>query len=156
VGADNFSLAELRSLRAARPGVRVSGVVTHNSYLEILSENGLPGFIFWFGMIVSGLVCVRRGQRPLRASRDPADVRLVQLGDAVTLSMVAYCVGGFLLSHGYYPYILVFVAMAGGIRTASEKAVRRGRVPRVALAATPRPAVGHIHGALRSSSVLRS
>ena len=102
VGADNFTVAEMLG-RDVQSGLRVGGAVAHNSYLEILSENGLPGFIFWFGMIGFGFIGVKKSQQRFRASKDPANLPLVQLGDAITLSMLAYCIGGFLLSRSIRP-----------------------------------------------------
>ena len=115
VGVSNFRIAERTR------GYDVEIATTHNSFLQILSETGLPGFLFWFGMIGSGFVGVRRSQRRFSSSRDPADLVFVQLGDAVFLSLLAYCVGAFFLSQGYSPYILVLLAIVGGLQLTSER-----------------------------------
>lgn len=132
VGAENFMIAERTLGYDVQVGLRVGGAVTHNSFLQILSETGLPGFLFWFGMIVSGFFGIRRSQRRFRSSRNPADLVFVQLGDAVFLSLLAYCVGGFFLSQAFSPYLLVLLAIVGGLQLTSERVAALSRArPRV-------------------------
>src|SRR5262249_21341801 len=79
VGADNFQAAEgLLSPMATRQqyGVGVKWSAPHNSFLQICAELGIPGLVFFVGMLVSAFRTLKRPPRSLRdrAGRPPVPV----------------------------------------------------------------------------------
>jgi len=122
VGAENFPIAEvvLGDVRDYRPGT-LQGHVTHNSFLQIASENGVPGLLLFlaaFGWAFHGL---SRTARRLRKTRDPTHASMAQLCDLMALSLVTYMVGGFFLSQGYFSYVMVLMGLVAGTEYVAEK-----------------------------------
>lgn len=86
--------------------ISASGVslVTHNTYTQISSETGLPGFILYMMILVCAVKNVRRARRMTRG-----DTGLGLFVAAIHASLVAYLVASFFASEAYqyYPYFLV-------------------------------------------------
>lgn len=75
----------------------------HNSFLQVAVELGMPGFIFFMGMLFSAY----RMAKP----RDDTD----WLGRGLRLSLISFFAGGMFLSWGYH-FVLYFVLCVAMIR----------------------------------------
>jgi O-antigen ligase len=83
-----------------------SGVwrVTHNTYTQISSETGLPGFILYVMILVCAWQNLRRAKRMIRGQTE-----LSLFATAIEASLVAFLVGSFFASEGYqyFTYFLI-------------------------------------------------
>ncbi len=91
----------------------------HSIWFECLAENGFPTLAIWFGITVAG---VFGAQRILRRTRGHPE--LAWCGDLARMSQVsiiAYLVGGTLLSLSYWDFYFTLI----GVVTATDLYVRR-------------------------------
>lgn len=95
--------------------------ITHNTYLEIASEMGIPGLLLFLGVLVSCLACAlkaarlwaRRGQRNLEA-----------IARSVFLGLLGMLVADFFISEMYSKLLWVVLALCPAllaIATSEEK-----------------------------------
>ncbi len=70
--------AEKTEFRGAYSGKR--GLMTHNTWLQILSEYGMIGFTVWTGAFVFSIFCFRRARKKLRDCPSHAWFRAICLG----------------------------------------------------------------------------
>ena len=127
VGMSNFPLAEATlspQARSARSDWRA--MVSHNSFIEIGSETGYPGLVLFTAMLLLPLIGLIRIRSRLRRHVDRiADGQeLVLAAEVLTLSLVAYCIGGFFLSMAYVPIMYSLIAMIAGFDVAVERMFR--------------------------------
>jgi hypothetical protein len=112
VGVFCFEIAEgkLSGRSTTSRGIRWTSA--HNSYVQIIAENGIPTFLFWVGMIYSSIRELRR-QRDLLApyAADATVARFLVLRGMIHTSLYAYIVGAFFLSLGYLCYLYLIVGM---------------------------------------------
>jgi putative inorganic carbon (HCO3(-)) transporter len=89
--------------------------VAHNMYLEVAAELGVPGFLFFVGLIGTAVVA---SERALRAGADRDQVVAVQA------SLLATAVASTFLSEQYYLplWLMIAVACAAELRTGSGSA----------------------------------
>lgn len=82
----------------------------HSSYIEILSEHGVPGALLWGALILGSLFSLQRLAR--RAKRD-GDASLHYQATMLQASMIAYLGGSLTLGITYWDFIyqLVFCAV---------------------------------------------
>ena len=129
VGADDFQAAEgLLSEMATRQqyGVGVKWSAPHNSFLQVCAEMGIPGLVFFVGMLASAFRGLKRAPRSLRdaAGRSPVPVALKQ---ALTASLVGFIVGSFFLSLAYTELLYTLIALAIAVHKI-ERRFRRSLV----------------------------
>lgn len=120
VGANNFQFADgvlQESLLGNADGA--SWFSPHNTYLQVLTELGLPGFLLFMTLVIACWKGVRR-----LAKEDP-DAAQRSLGQALTALLAAMLVGTFFLSHAYNP--LVYAPLALG---AAAARIGPARTPR--------------------------
>jgi O-antigen ligase len=118
VGVNCFSfaeghLSELSRERAAKDkGLKWSAA--HNSFVQIGAELGFPGLLSFVGML---LIAFRTLVRIRRRFPDPSDdhQRAKGLTDALTASLIGYCVAGFFLSQAYGGYIYLTIGAIVGL-----------------------------------------
>ncbi|HEV2752163.1 MAG TPA: O-antigen ligase family protein [Gemmatimonadales bacterium] len=129
VGAGNFPTAEgtLSPLAAnADVGRPVKWSVAHNSFLQIGAELGLPGLIFFLGMLVSAFGALRAVQRTsavgVPRGRSPPARALAQ---ALAAALVGYIVGGFFLALAYHELLYTLIALCVALqKVATDLRVR--------------------------------
>lgn len=100
--------------------VRKRAMVTHNSYVQVSSENGVPGgllYIFFLGVTFSSIGRLRRATT-LRSS--PALIVGHQLASCLEMALVLFAVAAFFLSTEAHP-CLFFIA---GMAVAGERLAR--------------------------------
>jgi len=118
VGAGNFPTAEGTISPVARASVTrgVKWSVSHNSYVQVGAELGVPGLILFLYMLASAFRTLRAVQRvgppphPGERSSPPA-----QLAQALAATLIAFMVGGFFLSLAYRDLLYVLLALAVGL-----------------------------------------
>lgn len=148
VGVAAFPVAEgTVSERAAlqRYGIGFKWSAAHNSFVQIGAEIGVLGLLAFVAML---WVAIRRtyglgrfgGPRAPPAS--PA-ANIASLGQAITGSLIGFCVVGFFLSHAYSVFLYSLLAMAVGL-----SAVAAAQLPlerRVGARVSPAPPWGGRH-----------
>jgi O-antigen ligase len=137
VGPGRFP-AEVAPLLRNNP-VNLDRPVTHNTYLEILSEDGMPALILFAGYLVGAWLILRRVQRRAADAEDADEQRLAT---ALQASLIVAVVSATFLSEELTsPFWLLgglaVVALRAGpapAPVAVAKAVRRVSVGRPATA----------------------
>jgi O-antigen ligase len=82
--------------------------VTHNTYLEVLSEMGFPGFLLFMGALLSCLGCALKAAR-LWGRSGQAEMEAV--ARAVFLGLVGMLVADFFISQMYSKLLWVMLAL---------------------------------------------
>jgi O-antigen ligase len=117
VGAENFPVAEgvLNPLVAKeRYGFGVQRLAAHNSFVQVLVELGLPGFIAFIAMITGAYRALNNGIRRQR------DTNVRSLGQALRASLSGMLVASFFLSHAYAAMLFATFALCVGYGKASR------------------------------------
>jgi O-antigen ligase len=121
VGPSNFEVAEgTISPFADRQqwGVGVRWNAPHNSFIQVGAELGVPGLVFFVGMLGSALLALHRVRRSrLHPSRGQPRPELIQ---ALTASLIGFVVGAFFLSLAYSELLYMLLAFAVGARKVAQ------------------------------------
>lgn len=129
VGANNFGAAEgTLSPFAERQqyGRGVKWNAAHNSYVQIGAELGIPGLVFFIGMIASAFVALRRSNRHGGAgAADRADAG-PELTQAITASLTGFVVGAFFLSLAYSEILFTLLALVVALQKVTMAGVAGG------------------------------
>ena len=120
VGLEQFQNYEGVTARAL--GQRGNWHETHNTYTQIASEAGIPGFIFLFGGIISTVRLVRRTYRKARQMpATPMNQKIRRTCFAVMLSLLSFCTAAFFLSMAYRCYLPAMTGVAIAVARAAER-----------------------------------
>ena len=84
------------------------GRAAHSIWFEVLGDQGFVGLFFFCGLIANAFVVARSIRRLVRTN-GPSERWAADLGNLITVSMVAYVVTGSALSAAYFE--LPFVCM---------------------------------------------
>jgi putative inorganic carbon (HCO3(-)) transporter len=109
------------------PGIKARAV--HSIWLEVLVEQGVPGFLLWTAMLGGGVLYTLRLAR-LAAGRDGLRWAY-DLARMMQVSIVAYCVGGSFLSLSYWDVfwtLMVTIAATHRLARAAMAGREAGRV----------------------------
>lgn len=132
VGAGNFSVAGRRYLD--EPGALIDfapdyqglfvdrPTVAHNTYLETLAEDGIPGFLLFMALVVASLECARRAASRFRANEDQ-EMELLSYG--LMCGTLGYLAASFFLTEIFSKQLYLLLAL-GPVLLATAK---RGAVP---------------------------
>ena len=96
-------------------------LVSHNTYTQISSETGLPGFFLFFTTVV---LCVRSVLTDYRRLT-LVDEELAQYARYLFMSMAALAIGIFFLSVGYAPMTAVIFAFAVALHNVVERSLKQ-------------------------------
>jgi len=121
VGPNNFPVAEgTLSPFAARQqlGIGVRWNAPHNTFLQVAAELGIPGLIFFIGIIASAFGALRRSGRRGDAVAGARESH-PQLTQALTGSLIGFVVGSVFLSLAYSEMLYTLVALAVGMQKVS-------------------------------------
>jgi O-antigen ligase len=102
--------------------------LTHNTYTQLSSEVGIPGFILF-------VLILRQVFRNLRdvhkTERFRADPQVHIFASALRASFVGYLVGAFFASYGYELFIYALVAFSGVLYTACQEPMPTPRAKKI-------------------------
>jgi probable O-glycosylation ligase (exosortase A-associated) len=115
VGIANFPVAEQTlSDRALYTGTAPARV-THNSFLQVAAETGIPGFLLYLGAFLTAFHRLGHLRGRLKRVRNsPVAGELALMSGFLFMSLLAFCVGGFFLSLGYTPVLFSVIALIAG------------------------------------------
>lgn len=116
VGANAFPMAEgMISPLAARQetGRGLKWSAAHNSFVQVGAELGVPGLIAFLALLAAAF----RVTRTLARARGPDGLPAphAALGQALTATLVGYCVSGFFLSQAYSAYLYTVLGLVAGL-----------------------------------------
>jgi O-antigen ligase len=98
VGLDNFRIVSIKDL------------VSHNAYLQVFNEIGLPALIFYILFLVSATGIAARIVKRYQRERGYRQVWLMAVG--IQTALVAYAVGSFFASVAFQWYVYYPAAFA--------------------------------------------
>jgi len=119
VGAGQFIVASAEQAKEA--GKRASWRVTHNSYTQVSSELGVPGFVFYIGLLfTTGLhfISVRKSVTGIPQLRS-----IHRMASCLLVSWVAYCIFSAFGSFGYMQYVPMLAAFAVSLKLSAKQAL---------------------------------
>jgi len=124
VGLSNFQVAEgtispLAKLQERGIGVRWGAA--HNTFIQVGAELGVPGLVFFVGLITSAFVSLRRVARRAFA---PDVSRLAQ---SLMAALVGFLVGAFFLSLAYTDMLYTLTALALALQKVARADDARSR-----------------------------
>jgi O-antigen ligase len=118
VGAGNFPVVSVHYLLS--PGVITASryivdqpLVTHNTYLSLLAEQGVVGAALFIGILGFALRCY---QLAWRASRQSEDRDLEILAYALFIGLVGFLAACFFISDEYSKQLWILLALAPALR----------------------------------------
>jgi probable O-glycosylation ligase (exosortase A-associated) len=83
--------------------------VSHNAYIQLFSEAGLPALLSWVFLMLAAILSGRR------VARETASGEVQQLAKAISYALALYLIGSIFLNSAYFelPYVLLgsFVAL---------------------------------------------
>ncbi len=115
VGVRNFVVAERTISARTRPQV------SHNSFVEVVAENGIPGLLMYVSSIFLAIFAAFRLARSKGRHRGVAERDASAVASAIGLSLVSFCVGGFFLSMAHMQLLIVLIAMVAGLSAVAAK-----------------------------------
>jgi hypothetical protein len=84
--------------------------VTHNTYTQLSSECGIPGAIFFMGVIVFAFRSLRRVERIRHPGRDWENLRMMAY--SVRISLSSFCAIGLFASVAYLAFFPILCGLA--------------------------------------------
>jgi O-antigen ligase len=132
VGPGNFAVA--RWSEGAAEGKRVGWNVTHNTYVQLSSEIGIPGALLFIAFLYRAFQATRRVVKNGAVNGYP---ELARAAYHLQLSFVALCVAAFFLSLGYFPAFYVLGAIALSLERAICQPRLSGSLAQVRVAGLP-------------------
>ena len=106
--------------RAKAEGKQGMWLLTHNSYTEVASESGVPGFLLFVGSLLSSYILVRSVY--VRANRDPRFLAIRNTAFCIMLAILGFsiCIFFAAMSYRYYLPSLVGLAIAFAVAARHE------------------------------------
>jgi O-antigen ligase len=111
---------------------------SHNAYLQVGTELGLPGLVCFLGILWRGFAATRAARR--RASLEPGPRRKeLMLASGLELSLCAYAITAMSLSIADSPVLYLLIALSTALFTTIRQgaAIRPSR--QIAMSASSRP-----------------
>ncbi|MGB2635572.1 MAG: O-antigen ligase family protein [Candidatus Acidiferrum sp.] len=118
VGTGQFANTE--GQQTAQSGQRL-WYGAHNSFTQVASENGFPGFIFYLGGVLSSLILLNKTGRFLSRKSGVKDAASAVL--CVRIALISFCVTIFFLNFGYFFYLPALAGITIAIAASSKQLV---------------------------------
>lgn len=125
VGPGNFApYCAAKEKEEARPGLSL-WVGTHNTYTQLSAELGIPGLIFYLGVLVASLGTLRRIY--LRARRIPGNQGrdISYMAVALHTSFIVFCVTAFFNHMAYGTVMPLMAAIAVAMSKTAPNELKR-------------------------------
>jgi O-antigen ligase len=122
VGPGMFAVSEAN--RAKAQGQRTGWQVTHNSYTEISSEAGIPGFLLWVSTLVSTFLLLRTVYA--RAKADPHFTNIRNTAFCMILSVLGFSICIFFSSMSYRYYLPSLAGLTIAFAAAAQREMNNG------------------------------
>jgi O-antigen ligase len=100
---------------------------THNTWLQVLAETGIPGLVLFVLMIARAFRTSLRAHRALSAAEIRSPVQPVAYG--LVAAIAGFCTSGLFLSQGFTWSIYVMVALAAAVGRYVDENVRTSVQP---------------------------
>ena len=97
-----------------------TGELSHNIFIECMSELGYVGLSVFILLIVS---TVRNNLETMRISKLLQNAFLFNFAKSLNLSLLAYLVAGFFVTILFYPYFWINIAMTVCANNAAKKLI---------------------------------
>lgn len=88
------------------------GFAAHSIYFQVIGDMGYVGFIIYMALLMN-VFALRRSIKKIAKSMGPSADWALHLADALSVSMVAFMVGGALLSAAYLEIPFILMALMG-------------------------------------------
>jgi hypothetical protein len=96
-------------------------IEAHNSFAQIASENGFPGFIFYIGGILSSLLLLNKTGRLFVGKPDLDEANAAIL--CVRIGLISFCVTIFFVNFGYFFYLPALAGIVIAIAASTKQLV---------------------------------
>lgn len=123
--------------RKAQTGSGGQAYQTHNTYTQISSETGFPGFFLFLGTVI---LCFQYTLHDYRKLRD-TDPEFAQYGRYMISSMAALSLGIFFLSVGYTYLLSIIFALATSLHMMVKRYLSRIDIPATPMASSASPSL---------------
>lgn len=107
---------------------------THNSFTQISSETGIPGFVFYLGAVISTFLLLQRTWKQVRERPELREIAVACY--CLSMSYLMFCTAIFFLNFAYFFYL---PAATGLVISISRAAQRELAALKVQKQSTPRP-----------------
>ena len=121
VGPGNYASADANKKNEA--GKQAAWQVTHNSYTEVSSESGIPGFLLFIGMIGSTFKML--GSTYRRVRKHPELRYLSNTAFVLLITLAGFCVNIFFSAMAYNYYLPTLVALSIVFCTVAKQHIQR-------------------------------
>jgi O-antigen ligase len=91
----------------------------HNSFAQIASENGFPGFIFYVAGMLSSLLLLNKTGRLFVGKPDLEEVNAAIL--CVRIGLISFCVTIFFVNFGYFFYLPALAGIVIAVAASSKQ-----------------------------------
>jgi O-antigen ligase len=106
--------------------LRQKGLEPHNVFIGTTAELGIPGLVFFVGILVSTGVAFRRSAR---RARQVGSFFLMRVCNALILSLIGWCVASIFLSSETNKPLWVMIGLALALPSIIEREAREASVP---------------------------
>lgn len=120
VGPDQFPNEEGMQTRESGPRFRL-WYGTHNSFMQIATESGIPALVFCIGGILSSLLLLNKTGRLCRGRPHLNEIATAIM--CLRIALIAFCVAIFFLNFGYFFYLSAMGGIAISVAAATRKLV---------------------------------
>lgn len=104
--------------RTTRDG-KTLWIEAHNSFAQIASENGFPGFIFYIGGVLSSFLLLNKTSRILNQKPDLEEVKAAVL--CVRVGLISFCVAIFFVNFAYFFYLPTLAGIVIAVAASSKQ-----------------------------------
>jgi O-antigen ligase len=95
---------------------------THNTYLQVSAENGIPAFVFFCCALVSTFRLLNRTYKRTAGAGAVKEVKKLHLAAfCMLVSMIGFCIAVFFLSFAYHFHLPAMTGIAMVLATAAEQ-----------------------------------
>jgi putative inorganic carbon (hco3(-)) transporter len=100
----------------------------HNSYFEVLGEQGYPGFMLWISLHIASLFSIFGLYRRTRRNNDPETSWVAPLALTLTQAHLICLLGSMFVGIAYQPFVLMIVAVEIGFTTYIRRREREAAI----------------------------